>query len=128
MGRSIMSKSFLKVVLGLGAAILLFAALAVAAKGKSVDIFLDAVLPNGQELKAGRYTVVVDKSADEVQFMKGKTVVAKAPCKCVPEETKIRHNEVRFAEGPDKKQHIQEIRLAGETEAITLPGSGQAGM
>jgi hypothetical protein len=105
------------------AVIVLFAAaLALADRGKSVDIYTDAVLPNGQELKAGKYTVVLDESATKVVFKQGKKVVAEEKCKVVNQDKKNPTNQARFSETPDKKQKLDEIRLGGDTRTVIFEG------
>jgi hypothetical protein len=109
-----------KAVLSLGVAIVFSAALATADKGKMIDIYVDAVLPDGQELKAGKYQVVVDEAGKEVQFLKDKKVVVKHRCQCVEKGEKNRYNQARYVEGPEKKQRLTEIRLAGKTCVVHL--------
>ncbi len=104
---------------------LFFAALAVAGKGKTIEIHPDAVLPDGQELKAGDYQVVVSAGEDEIRFMKSGQVVAKHACKCMGHEGgKNRYNQVRYSETPDKKQKVTEIRLAGTGCVLNLDIKG----
>jgi len=59
-----------------GVAVLFSAALALAQKPKTITIHTDALLPNGQHLKAGTYQVVVNEITMEAKFMQGKKVVA----------------------------------------------------
>ena len=115
-----MFNSLIKNVLALGAAIILFAAVALAGKGKTVDIYTDAVLPDGQVLKAGKYQVVVGEGEKEVEFMQRGKVVMKHPCQCLGHKEVNRYNQTRFVEGPDKKQHLTEIRFAGKSCVLNL--------
>lgn len=109
-----------KLISALAVIILFTAALGLADKGKSVDIFTNAVLPNGQELKAGRYTVVVDESATKVVFKQGNKVVAEHKCKVVNKDQKNPSNQARYSETQDKKQKLDEIRLGGDTRTVIL--------
>ena len=118
-----MSRGTVSTFLYLAVTMLFVASVAMAAKGKSVSVYSDAVLPNGQELKAGQYNVLVDNSASKVTFMKGKEVVAEAECKVVDEPKKNDCNEVRTVEKGDK-QEVQEIRLGGERRSILLIQGG----
>jgi len=115
-----MSGKIAKAVLSLGAAIVFSAALAMADKGRTIDIYADAVLPDGQELKAGKYQVVVDEAAKEVQFLKGNKAVAKHACRCVEQGEKNRFNQARYVEGPEKKQRLTELRFAGKGCVLNL--------
>ncbi len=115
-----MSRNATRAVLSLGAAIVFSAALAMAEKGKTIDIYTDAVLPDEQELKAGKYQVVVGEGEKEVQFLKGKTVVAKHACQCVGQTEKNRYNQARYVEGPEQKQRLTELRFAGKSCILSL--------
>lgn len=119
-----MSRSAIKIALSLGAAVLFSVAVALAGKGKTIDIYTDAVLPDGQELKAGKYDVLMDEAGTQVEFVKGTKVVAKHPCKCVNHPEKNRYNQARYVEGAQKKQQLQEIRLGGESRTIVLNPQG----
>ncbi len=118
-----MCRGTIRTFLYLAVTVMFVASVAVAAKGKTVSVYTDAVLPNGQELKAGTYNVLVDDSANKVKFMKGKEVVAEAGCKVVEEPKKNDCNEVRTVEKGDK-QEVQEIRLGGEKRSILLIQGG----
>ena len=118
-----MSRHVIKMTLYLGAAILLTTALAMAQKAKTIEIYTDAVLPNGQELKAGKYNVAVDESAKQVTFMQGKKTVATHPCKVVEVPTKNDCNQVRYTE-KEKKQQVEELRFGGERRSILLIQEG----
>lgn len=115
-----MTKGILKAFLASAVVITFFAALAFAAKGKTVTIGEDSVLPNGQVLKAGNYRVVVDDAGKEVQFWRNKEMVAKHTCKAVALEEKTQRDQLRFSMTPEKKQCLTEIRLAGRNEAYVL--------
>jgi hypothetical protein len=121
--RNSMSRGTVRTFLYLAVMVLFVASFAMAATGKTVSVYTDAVLPNGQQLKAGHYKVVVDDSANKVKFMKGKEVVAEAGCKVVDEPKKNDSNEVRTVEKGDK-QEVQEIRLGGEKRSIVLIQEG----
>lgn len=116
-----MLKGIFKALFASAVAITFFAALAFADRGKTVYVPEDSVLPDGQVLKAGKYNVVVDEAAKEVQFWQSNKVVAKHTCKAVSLEKKTRTDEVRFVETAEKKRCLTEIRLAGKKEAIVLP-------
>ena len=115
-----MFKSLIKNVLALGAAIILFAAVALADRGKTIDIYADAVLPDGQALKAGKYQVVVGEGEKEVEFLKGGKVVLKHPCQCLGHKEVNPHNQARYVESPEKKQRLTEIRFAGKSCVLNL--------
>jgi hypothetical protein len=120
MGRNIMARYHMKTVLSLVAAILFFSALAMAEKAQTIEVYADAVLPDGQELKAGKYRVVVGEAEKEVQFLQGKKVVAKHSCRAVERQERNRRNEVRYVETPDKKLKLSEIRFAGRSYILNL--------
>ena len=116
-----MPKSLTRSLLSAGAALLFFAALAMAEKGKSIDVYTDAVLPDGQQLKAVKYQVVVSEGEKEVQFLQDDRVVAKHACQNVAhEEGKNRYNQARYTATPDKKQKLTELRLAGKSYILNL--------
>jgi hypothetical protein len=118
-----MSRDTLRTFLCLVGMVLFAASVAMAEKAKTVKFFTDAVLPNGQELKAGDYKVVLNDTAKEVKFLKGNEVVAAVGCKVVEQPKKNDCNEVRYTE-KDNKQHVQEIRLGGERRSILLIQGG----
>ncbi len=120
-----MARSALKHILYLTAALLVTTSLAMAQKPKTVTIYTDAVLPNGQELKAGKYQVTVDEGAKKVTFTQGDKVVASHGCQVVPTPVKNDCNRVRFSETGNKKQQIQELRLGGERRSILLIQGGE---
>jgi len=119
-----MSRHALKAFLYLVVTVLFTASLALAQKAKTIDIYTDAVLPNGKELKAGKYQVVVDENAKQVKFMKGNKVVAEHGCKVVEVPAKNNCNQIRYAEKAGQKQEIQELRFGGERRSILLIGEG----
>jgi len=119
-----MSRHALRTFLYLAMTVLFTASVALAQKAKTLEIYTDAVLPNGKELKAGKYQVVVDESAKQVKFMKGSKVVAEHGCKVVEVPTKNDCNQVRYAETKGQKQEIQELRFGGERRSILLIGEG----
>lgn len=110
----------LKMGFWVAAGIFLFAGLALAGT-KEIQLAQDVVLPGGQALKAGTYTVVVNEKLDQVQFLKGSKVVATHACKCIPQEKKNPETQVLTEQGSDNSQVLQEIMLRGETRIITLP-------
>ncbi len=118
-----MSRRVITMAFYLGAAVLLTAALAMAEKAKTIEIYTDAVLPNGQELKAGRYAVAVDEPAKKVTFMQGNKTVATHPCKVVEVPVKNSCNQVRYSE-KEKKQQVEELRFGGERRSILLIQEG----
>lgn len=118
-----MSRRALYLLFFTGVAVLFAAALALAQKPKTINIYTDAVLPNGQHLKAGTYQVAVDESAKEVTFMKGKKVVATQGCKVVEVPVKNDCNKTRFAAKGDK-QELQELSFGGEHRSILLIQGG----
>lgn len=105
-------QGFLKKGLVLVAGILAVAALAIAAKSE-ISIYKDAILPDGQTLKAGKYVVVINEDTKEVQFQQGREVVAKHSSRCVPLETRNRYTEARFTEEAGKPSKLNEVRLQG---------------
>jgi hypothetical protein len=111
----------LKTMASTAAAILFIAALAMAERARTMDVYTDAVLPDGQELKAGKYQVMVDEGEKEVQFLQAKKVVARHPCQCMGHEgEKNRYNQVRYNETAGKKQKLTEIRFAGKSCTLNL--------
>jgi hypothetical protein len=111
----------LKTLVSTIAAVLLVAALAMAEKGRTVDIYTNAILPDGQELKAGKYQVVVSADEREMQFLQSNKVVAKHACRCMGHDgPKHRYSQARYIEGPDKKQKLTEVRLAGSSCVLNL--------
>ena len=116
-----MVKVVSKVLILLVAAFLSAAALANAAKAPTIDVYADAILPDGQELKAGKYQVVVSEGENEVQFLKSGKVVAKHACRCMGHEgPKNPYNQARYIATPDNKQKITEIRFAGSSCIFNL--------
>ncbi|HET7216094.1 MAG TPA: hypothetical protein VFL79_21075 [Terriglobia bacterium] len=115
-----MLRRTLKMGFWVAAGVFLFAGLALAGT-KQIHLGQDVVLPGGQTLQAGTYSVVVNESLDQVQFLKGSKVVATHACKCVPQEKKNTETQVLTEQGPGNTQVLQEIMLRGETRIITLP-------
>lgn len=116
-----MTKRFFRTFFSVAAAVLFIAVLAKAEKARTIDVYADAVLPDGQEIKAGKYQVVVDAGEKEVQFVRGNAVVARHACRCLGHEgEKNRYNQVRYIEAPDKKQKLTEIRFAGRSCVLNL--------
>lgn len=109
-----------RVMMLLGVAMFFFASLALA-RTNTIKLDKDVVLPDGQTLKAGQYTVVVDEKVDQVQFLQGDTVVVKHACKCIPQDKKHKTNSMLFDEPTPGKLVLKEMRFSGETRNVTLP-------
>lgn len=109
-----------RIALLLGVGIFLFSSLALAGE-KSINLSKDTMLPDGQTLKAGTYTVVVDEKLDQVQFIRNGVVVVKHQCKCIPQEKKFNSDAILFNEMAPGKKVLEGIRFRGETRLITLP-------
>ena len=118
-----MTKNILKTAVMLAGAILICSAIALAEKAPTVNVHYDSVLPNGQTLKAGDYTVKVDESVHKVQFLQKGKVVAEAPCNCKAGE-KNQKTTCLFLKEKEGKQILQEVRVKGETRQIVMEGSG----
>ena len=114
-----MSKSVMKLFLYVAVAVLFTAAMGLAQKAKSLNIYSDSVLPNGQELKAGKYQVAVNDSSKQVEFKQGKKVVATAPCTIVEKPVKNPCDEIKF-NGNTSKPQLQELQFGGEHRSILL--------
>lgn len=119
-----MSSKPVKTFIALVGAIFFSAAIVLADKGKSVTVYYDTVLPNGQELKAGGYVIHMSKTNDAVQFVQKGKVIAEAPCKCIKHEKKNENTEMIFKETSEGKQLLQELRLRGDTKTIVLEAQG----
>jgi HAMP domain-containing protein len=109
----------LRTAVMLGAGLLVFASFALAAS-KTITLSQDVLLPGGQTLKAGTYTVVVNQKIDQVEFLQNSKVVATHACKCI-EGQKNDQTETVTEQGPGNQETLQQIRLRGETRTITLP-------
>lgn len=118
-----MTKNVLKTVVMVAGAILICSAIALAEKVPTVNVHYDSILPNGQTLKAGDYTVKVDETAHKVQFLQKGKVVAEAPCNCTTGK-KNDKTECQFVKDKDGKQILQEVRVKGDTKQIVMEGSG----
>ncbi len=118
-------RNFLKLALGLVLTLTFVSAVAWAEKGKDVHVYTNAVLPDGQELKAGVYTIHQSETGKEVEFVKGGKVVLKTSCKIVQTESKSRHSEITYQKDAKGRQVVQQIRLAGETKNIVLQETAQ---
>jgi hypothetical protein len=119
----LMTRNVLKCVVMLAGAILLCSVFALAAKPQTVKVHYDSILPNGQTLKAGVYTVKVDESVHKVQFLRKGKVVAEGPCNCIAGE-KNPETTCLFAKDKDGKQVLKEVRIEGDTRQIVMEGSG----
>jgi hypothetical protein len=115
-----MVRNHLKTIFALGAAILLFSALAMAEKAQTIEVYTNAVLPGGQELKAGTYRIVVSEADKEIEFLRGKKVVAKHSFRTVARQEVNRYNQVSYVTTSDKKEKLTEIRLAGKSYILNL--------
>lgn len=118
-----MIRNIMKWAIALSASLLLSATVALAAKGKQINIYKDSVLPDGQVLKAGAYNVQMSEKADAVEFYQHGKLVAKFNCHCKIEERKNLQNEV-FYITRDGKNIIQGLRLAGDNREISFEASG----
>jgi len=114
-----MSRHGMKALLFLTVAVLFTATVALAAHAKTVNIYMDAVLPTGEQLKAGKYQVTVDEAAQQVTFKQSDKTVATAACKIVEKQEKNSYTEARFGQ-KDNKPLLEEIRLGGENRSIVL--------
>lgn len=117
--KSMLSKT-VRFALLLGVGMFLFSSLALAGT-RTIKLDNDTILPDGQTLKAGVYSVVVDQKLDQVHFIQNRVVVVKHQCKCIEQGKKNESDAIMFSEkGPDKKV-LDGIRFRGETRLITLP-------
>jgi hypothetical protein len=117
--KSMLSKT-VRFALLLSVGMFLFSSLALAG-AKTINLTRDAILPDGQTLKAGVYTVVVDQKLDQVQFIQRGVVVVKHQCKCIDQQKKNDIDAILFNEEAPNKKVLNGIRLKGETRLITLP-------
>jgi len=119
-----MSKLVIKVVLFVAGTVLLMSVAAFAAeKGKTINVYTDAVLPSGQQLKAGKYKVNVNEATKQVTFKQNDKVVATSGCQIVQKPVKNSCDEVRFGD-KENKQELQELRFGGENRSILLIQGG----
>ena len=118
-----MTKNVLKSVVMLAGAILFCSIIALAEKVPTVNVHYDSILPNGQTLKAGDYTVKVDESVHKVKFLQEGKVVAEAPCNCKAGGTN-KKTTCLFIKDKEGKQVLQEVRVKGDTRQIVMEGSG----
>jgi hypothetical protein len=118
-----MSKSILKTSVALAAMLFFCAAMALASKEKTITVYYDSVLPNGQTLKAGDYAIHVDTTAHKVEFMQKGKVIAEAPCNC-KEGKKNDKSECVFKKDAKGKQTLQVVQVGGDTKTIVLQGEG----
>jgi hypothetical protein len=109
-----------RVAMLLGVGLFLFSSLALAG-AKTIKLDKNTLLPDGQTLKAGEYSVVVDEKADQVQFIQRGVVVVKHECKCIPQEKKWNSDAILFNEESPNKKVLEGMRFRGETRLITLP-------
>jgi len=118
-----MSRQVVKTVILLAGIVLFTSVVALAEKAKTINIYTDAVLPSGQELKAGKYQVELNENSKQVTFKKGDKVVATADCQVVEKPVKNSCSEARFGE-KDNKQVLEELRFGGENRSIVLTHGG----
>jgi hypothetical protein len=118
-----MSKSFVKISIALAATLFFYAAVALAEKGKTITVYYDSVLPNGQTLKAGDYAIHVDKTAHKVEFLQKGKVIAEAPCDC-KEGKKNDKSQCVFKKDDKGKQILQVVQVGGDTKTIVLEAEG----
>ena len=116
-----MTKNILKSVMMLTGAILFCSVIALAEKVPTVNVHYDSILPNGQTLKAGDYTVKVDESVHKVQFLQKGKVVAEVPCDCKTGE-KNKKTSCLYVKDKEGKQVLQEVALSVLPSAIHLQG------
>ena len=114
-----MIRNIFKWTIALSVAFVLSAAVAMAAKGKHLDITKDSMLPDGQVLKAGSYTVQMNEKADAIEFLQRGKVVAKFNCHCKFGEKKNLETQVYYITR-DGKNVIQGLRLAGENREVSF--------
>lgn len=119
-----MSRNVIRVMMGFAAMICFSAVLALAAKNPKVSVFYDTNLPNGQELKAGEYTVQMIKDGHAVQFLQKGEVKAEMPCNCIKTEKKHGETQVIFTKNAEGKEILQELRLKGDTKNIVFEAEG----
>ena len=119
-----MSRNFVKVFVGVAAIVFFSAALAFAEKGKSVSVFYDTNLPNGQELKAGDYTVQMIKAGRAVQLVQKGEVQAEIPCNCIKNHKQHSETQVIFTKNAEGKEILQELRLKGDTKNFVFEAQG----
>ena len=114
--KSSLTSSVLALALALAAS-----APAFAKNPQRVTLQYDMVL-NGTHLSAGDYMVAWERHTDAatITFTKSKQVVATAQAKLVDRGTKYRRNSVVFNALEDGTRVIQEIRPAGESQAIVF--------
>ena len=119
-----MSKSFVRISVALAAVMFFCAAIALADKGKTITVYYDSILPNGQTLKAGDYAIHVDETAHKVEFMQKGKVIAVAPCNCVEKAKKNNKTQCVFKKDAKGKQVLQVVQVSGDTKTIVLEGEG----
>jgi hypothetical protein len=122
--RIVMRSKFMKMFIAAVGVFLIGAAVAIADQGKTVTMYYDTVLPNGQELKAGDYVVYMGEADHKVQFMQNKKVVAEIPCNCHSNEKKHQRTELVFQKRDDGKQELLQIKFRGDIKTIVFEASG----
>ena len=115
-----MSRKVVRIAILMGVAMFLFASLALA-RTNTIKLAKDVVLPDGQTLKAGQYSVVVDEKVDQVQFLQNDKVVIKHACKCIQQSKSHAADSILFDEKAPGKLELKEMRFRGETRTVTLP-------
>jgi hypothetical protein len=109
-----------RVAMLLGIGMFLFSSLALAG-ARTIKLDKDTILPDGQTLKAGEYSVVVDQKVDEVHFIQHGVVVVKHQCKCIEQQKKWDSDAILFTNEGSNKRVLEGMRFRGETRLITLP-------
>jgi hypothetical protein len=104
----------------LGVGLFFFSSLALA-KAKTINLSHDVLLPDGQTLSAGVYTVEVDEKLDQVKFIQADEVVVTHRCKCIVHENKNNADAIITNQVNPEKKVLEGIRFRGETRTITLP-------
>ena len=91
-------------------------------KGRTVKVYDDTLLPNGVEVAAGEYTIHVDETSHEVQFLQKGKVIAKAPCNCIGNKEKNQRTEIQYKKTADGKTVLQQLKVGGDNKTIVLEG------
>jgi hypothetical protein len=92
------------------------------AKNAKNVAFTHSVVVSGTTLPAGQYAVRWEGQNPQanVEFVKGKKVVASAQCKLEDRGKKYDSGTVVYATSPDGSNTISEIRFAGSSEVLVF--------
>jgi len=92
------------------------------AKSSGSVALLHEVVVSGTTLSPGRYAVrwEAQSSAASVEFVRGKKVVASAPCKLEDRGKKYDSSTVVYGSSPDGANTINEIRFAGSSQVLVF--------